>query len=99
MRHSAILNTSNININTSINIGHLQNGQLGVVLEDFRWQFLYLVVFQVPRRRIYPRLSKAEHYPSCLFLLSVIFIPGESITLATILVYTDLGVNFTPRGH
>ena len=37
MRHSAILNTSNININTSINIGHLQNGQLGVVLEDFRW--------------------------------------------------------------
>ena len=35
-------------INISIYIVYSQDGQLGVVIEDSRWELLYLVVIQIP---------------------------------------------------
>ena len=45
--HLAIRKSSCVNINVSIYIVYLQDDQLGVVIEDSRWELLYLVVLQI----------------------------------------------------
>ena len=48
VRHLARRKSSRVNINVSKYIVYLQGDQLGVVIEDSRWELLYLVVFQIP---------------------------------------------------
>ena len=52
-------------------IDYVQFGQLGVVIEDSRWQLLYLVVTQFPKRR-YSLISVKRFF----FFLEIVSIAG-----------------------
>ena len=61
-------------------IDYVQFGQLGVVIEDSRWQLLYLVVTQFPKRR-----------DSLISVKSVIFL--EIFAIAGFLFYFFCWIN------
>ena len=52
-------------------IYYVQFGQLGVVIEDSRWQLLYLVVTQFPNKKRYSMISAKS-----VTFFEIVAIPG-----------------------